>query len=48
MDLILKALKEQGIDNNSSVNEVFAIFKKEIINHFSDAEQSKDPKPGAG
>ena len=36
---ILKALKEQGIDNNSSVNEVFAIFKKEIIKRLGASEE---------
>ena len=39
IDEILKALKEQGIDNNSSVNEVFAIFKKEIIKRLGASEE---------
>ena len=39
IDEILKALKEQDIDNNSSVNEVFAIFKKEIIKRLGASEE---------
>jgi len=39
IDEILKALKEEGIDNNSSVNEVFAIFKKEIIKRLGASEE---------
>jgi len=39
IDEILKALKEEGIDNNSNVNEVFAIFKKEIIKRLGASEE---------
>ena len=41
IDEILKSLKEQGIDNNSNVNEVFAIFKKELVNRLGVSEQIK-------
>ena len=39
IDEILKSLKEQGIDNNSNVNEVFATFKKEIIKRLGASEE---------
>ena len=41
IDEILKSLKEQGIDNNSNVNEVFAILKKELINRLGVSEEIK-------
>ena len=41
IDEILKSLKEQGIDSNSNVNEVFAIFKKELIKRLGASEEIK-------
>lgn len=41
IDEILKSLKEQGIDNNSNVNEVFAIFKKELVKRLGNSEEIK-------
>jgi len=39
IDEILKSLKEQGIDNNTNVNEVFAIFKKEVVKRLGQSEE---------
>jgi len=41
IDEILRSLKEQGIDNNSNVNEVFAIFKKEVVKRLGQSEEIK-------
>lgn len=41
IDEILKSLKEQGIDSNSNVNELFAIFKKEIVKRLGSSEEIK-------
>jgi len=41
IDEILQSLKEQGIDNNTNVNEVFAIFKKEVVKRLGHTEEIK-------
>lgn len=41
IDEILQSLKQQGIDNNSSVNEAFSVFQKELMKRLGVSEEIK-------
>lgn len=49
IDEIVKALKAKGIDSNTSMNEVFAVFQKELLSRLGNSQgielnENKKPK----